>query len=1097
MRLAAAVALVVFLAGSPARTLAATTQKHYYAYDAVEDRHGVIAPWYKGQNGQLDFRARIAAETLKRYPWSDPKKAAAALPEFIFSGAWSITREGTITVPRINDWDNGDYGQRAAYVLSGLVDYYRYSGDPAAIALMTLQGDAILQYALTPKDHPWPEFPVSAPTRGKPYAQADPRGFIQLDIAAEMGIGLLRAYQVTGREPWFEAVKHWADLLSDKRNRLPGVPPWGRYANPQDVPWEDHQTGGVVYILEFLEAVIRAGYTGQGNALIDARDAGAAYLRDVLLPQWTVNDSFGRNYWDWSDPVQAENVTEFAARYLMDHTETFPNWKNDVRNILGLFLNHTSVSPGSRGDVYSGAWAYPESSSCCGRSLWYPPMNVSPAFAQYGVLAGSEWGRELARRQMILATYDCHETGVVEDNIDGGQIVAGAWFKIAHPMALKYTLAMIGWLPEVFGAARENHIVRSSSVVTSVTYGKGRILYTTADAPVETVDVLRLAFKPRMIRFGPSAEARGAAVTLQPDGKANGYQVKELPGGDCIVTIRHDGNQEVLIEGDDPQEVIDDARLQYEGAWQRDRNEADFGGESRASTVAGSAVSCAFTGNQVRVIGRVHPEGGLADVYLDGVRQLVGIDAWNPTIRHQQVVYYRNGLPAGQHTLKIVVRGRRNSVSKENRVHVDAVQFSAATGESGFGEGGGPADAQHWILGYTAREDYVDSQGNAWRPATEVVVRLADSSDSVASSWYTQRTRYQIDGTRDPELYRYGMHARDFWADFTVGPGTWHVRIKCAESRSLAPASRAMNIAINGTTVASAVDIAASALGAGAPLEETVPDWDRTPRTGLARAVDFVFNGIQPKNGVISVRFTGSFGGEAMAQAISVTPGDGTPGTTPVSVAATPARPDSPDGNLLTNGGFEEGAPRDRGALGKTGAAAGWQYALAGADVTYLWAESDYSKHPEWGLPILHGGREAVRTHADRSGHSYLFQLVPVAPGKEYIASAWVLTANLRGKGFGTQRCDVAALRVQELDEKGSIVVDHPRQAVRDAGAYRRLSLAFTTSRQTARVRFVLEAVIGEPYDESHVTWDDCSLVEVRPTTGTAPATAPASTRPQ
>ena len=49
----------------------------------VEDRHGVIAPWYGGQNGQCDFRVRVSAETLKRYPWADKPKAA-----FVKAAAW-------------------------------------------------------------------------------------------------------------------------------------------------------------------------------------------------------------------------------------------------------------------------------------------------------------------------------------------------------------------------------------------------------------------------------------------------------------------------------------------------------------------------------------------------------------------------------------------------------------------------------------------------------------------------------------------------------------------------------------------------------------------------------------------------------------------------------------------------------------------------------------------------------------------------------------------------------------------------------------------------------------------------------------------------
>ena len=52
--------------------------EQYYAYEAVEDSEGVIAPWHSGQNGQCDFRIRVAAETIKRFPWVDG--TAAIMP---------------------------------------------------------------------------------------------------------------------------------------------------------------------------------------------------------------------------------------------------------------------------------------------------------------------------------------------------------------------------------------------------------------------------------------------------------------------------------------------------------------------------------------------------------------------------------------------------------------------------------------------------------------------------------------------------------------------------------------------------------------------------------------------------------------------------------------------------------------------------------------------------------------------------------------------------------------------------------------------------------------------------------------------------------
>ena len=50
------------MANLAAPVFGATTPPFYSAYAPEVDRHGVIAPWYKGQNGQFDYRVRIAAE---------------------------------------------------------------------------------------------------------------------------------------------------------------------------------------------------------------------------------------------------------------------------------------------------------------------------------------------------------------------------------------------------------------------------------------------------------------------------------------------------------------------------------------------------------------------------------------------------------------------------------------------------------------------------------------------------------------------------------------------------------------------------------------------------------------------------------------------------------------------------------------------------------------------------------------------------------------------------------------------------------------------------------------------------------------------------
>ncbi len=198
-------------------------------------------------------------------------------------------------------------------------------------------------------------------------------------------------------------------------------------------------------------------------------------------------------------------------------------------------------------------------------------------------------------------------------------------------------------------------------------------------------------------------------------------------------------------------------------------------------------------------------------------------------------------------------------------------------------------------------------------------------------------------------------------------------------------------------------------------------------------------------------------------------------GVTPVTIADA----EGPV-NLLANPGFEEGMPGNLGGNGKTGGGRGWSYVFLAPETgnSYIWPESDYSIHPDWGLPEFHCGSQAIRTHSDANGHTRIYQDVEVRPSARYSASVWVRAADLRGKGFGKSEGDSAGLVLQELNSSGEVIVEHPKVEAKEAGPYRKLESAFVTGTHTVKMRFALDTVIACPYTEGHVTYDDASLVE-------------------
>src|SRR5262249_34017597 len=147
------------------------------------------------------------------------------------------------------------------------------------------------------------------------------------------------------------------------------------------------------------------------------------------------------------------------------------------------------------------------------------------------------------------------------DGLFGDQVATGEWSNLAHPWPLCQVTEAIAWLPREFGPNRENHIVRSTSVVNEIAYGKGAIRYSTFDAPQGTKEVLRLSFVPGFVR------GDGQRLNQRASLDVNGFSVEPLSNGDCIVTIRHDGHKKVLIEGPDPQQVVEHGSFKYSGTW--------------------------------------------------------------------------------------------------------------------------------------------------------------------------------------------------------------------------------------------------------------------------------------------------------------------------------------------------------------------------------------------------------------------------------------------------------------------------------------------------------------------------------------------------
>lgn len=115
-----------------------------------------------------------------------------------------------------------------------------------------------------------------------------------------------------------------------------------------------------------------------------------------------------------------------------------------------------------------------------------------------------------------------------------------------------------------------------------------------------------------------------------------------------------------------------DAAWTWKGGWKPvPRKDDRESWQAREASAAGDEVTLTFDGSGIAIAGQMTQAGGRADVWLDGVKQEFLLDAWIPERTYDNDYWHVTGLPAGRHTVRIVVRQDADSRSTGRRVAID------------------------------------------------------------------------------------------------------------------------------------------------------------------------------------------------------------------------------------------------------------------------------------------------------------------------------------------------------------------------------------------------------------------------------------------
>jgi hypothetical protein len=501
----------------------------------VLDAQGKLLSWVTPQEKAYDRVMRLAWDFLLRSAVVEPNGLKSY---FAYCCIDQKTLRGTA-------WPHNPAGVYAMLVDSALA-YYAYSGDRAVVDLVQSLLDYQLAHGTTPAHWNWGSVPYASSDHGateyrgahdflydqKMPGRGDGYGVIEPDKVGELGYSYLKFYERTGEARYRAAAIACADALA--RHVRPGDAmhsPWPfRIYAETNVPREEYSSN-VIGPLHLFDELVRLNL-GDVPAYRRAREMAWSWMMTYPME----NSLWATYFEDVSIFDTPENFNQYSpleiARYIMQHPEYDPGWRAHIPKILQWVEKTFVVDVPKEPAVQFGANAVSE-------QIHYMPKMGSHTsrYASINALwyekTGEAAAREKAFRSFNWATYMCHENGVV--NV--GPNEQSVWFSDGYGDYIRHFMAGLGSVPE-WAPPGENHLLRSTSIVRSVSYLPEEINYQTFDD--DSTEVLRLNFTPRRVT------ADGKEIPKRNDLAAPGWTFEERQR---VLRIRHEGSHTVRVLG--------------------------------------------------------------------------------------------------------------------------------------------------------------------------------------------------------------------------------------------------------------------------------------------------------------------------------------------------------------------------------------------------------------------------------------------------------------------------------------------------------------------------------------------------------------------
>lgn len=475
-------AALLLLASAPE----AGAEKLIY-HDIRLDASNKIVPWYgNGPSQAYDHVVRLLFNF-----WIEMRKCPNGVPMYMQHQVWKPGPED----PR------GLGGDQISMALSSWNLLYGYLADSRVRDNMTYMADYWLAHGMSRKNDAWANlpYPYNMELHSGVY-DGDMRagkGFLQPDKAASFASELVKLYKMTGQRKYLDAAVAIADTLAAKVQ--PGD------ANTSPWPFRVHAKTGEIHKVVKNGKTSVAGYTSNYTgalmlfddliALGQSNRAKYAQARDTVA-LWLQSYPMKTNKWgpffedipteNWSD---TEINADTLARYILEHPAWDTQWKRDAAGILDWsyksFANHEWEKSGVIVINEQTVYKVP------GNSHTSRHASVELLYCEK---TGDMALKDAAIRRLNWATY------MVDDDGKNRYPRDENWLTDGYGDYVRHFLRAMASFPEL-APDDQNHLLRTTSVIGSISYGANEISYTKFDG-VSSERFKLGAWPPRSVSGG-------------------------------------------------------------------------------------------------------------------------------------------------------------------------------------------------------------------------------------------------------------------------------------------------------------------------------------------------------------------------------------------------------------------------------------------------------------------------------------------------------------------------------------------------------------------------------------------------------------------